>query len=197
MITIDDFIRFYFRLANKNLNFLGTHSENTTIISCDVAAQMDFKGQELELLRTGSLLHDIGKLFVPAEILNASRKLTDSEFELIKTHTVAGFNCFDFKVMPEIKTFCLLHHYRDGHGYPDFNLQKINIDKILIDILTIADSFSALVEPRIYKKSTSFLNALEILDNKDCKKNKGINLEILDVLKYLINSEKITLKDYF
>jgi putative nucleotidyltransferase with HDIG domain len=202
MITINEFLTFYFKLAEKNLNHLNTHSENTTVVSLALGAELNYKSAELKLLKYGALFHDIGKLFVPAQILNASRKLTVPEFELIKQHTVLGYEIlFYFNYFTDIKYFCLLHHFRDGNGYPselktDINLD-INIDNKLIDILTIADSFTAICEPRIYKYHNSLLDSFSIINNKNDKKNAGINFEILDILKYLIDNNKIILNSYF
>ena len=202
MITINEFLTFYFKFADKNLNHLNIHSENTAIISLSLAQQLNYKSAEIELLKYGSLFHDIGKLFLPAQILNASRKLTVHEFELIKQHTVLGYEILSyFNYFSDIKYFCLLHHFRDGNGYPlelktDISIDT-NIDNKLIDILTIADSFTAIVEPRIYKYHNSLLDSFKIINNRNDIKNAGINFEILDILKYLIDNNKIVLNNYF
>jgi HD-GYP domain-containing protein (c-di-GMP phosphodiesterase class II) len=68
-IDIDEFVNFYLKTVNRNLNFLGTHSENTAIVSVSLAKQMGFKCPDIKLLKYGSLLHDIGKLFLPADVV--------------------------------------------------------------------------------------------------------------------------------
>jgi HD-GYP domain-containing protein (c-di-GMP phosphodiesterase class II) len=198
-INLGEFVQFYLKVVNRNLNHLGIHSENAAIVSVALAKQMNFKCPEVKLLKYGSLLHDIGKLFVPAEILNSSRPLTYTEFEIIKTHTVAGYEALDnFKTIPkEIKLLAMKHHYRYGFGYPKHLIYDNGIDQTLIDILTIADSFSAIMEPRIYKKGVTELEAYEIMTDETNEKNKGLNQEVMDNLKYLVDKQKITLKEFF
>ncbi len=198
-IKADEFVKFYLKLVNRNLNHLGTHSENTAAVSLSLAKSMGYKAEGIKLLKYGALLHDIGKLFTPAEILNSSRALTSVEFEIIKTHTIFGYEVLEnFKSFPEeIKYFAVKHHYRRGFGYPNPLIYDNGVDQTLIDILTVADSFSAIMEPRVYKNNVSAGNTFEIMSDETNDKNKGLNKEVLEHLKYLINNGKINLKDFF
>ena len=198
-IKADDFVKFYLKLVNRNLNHLGTHSENTASVSLSLAKSMGYKAADIKLLKYGALLHDIGKLFTPAEILNSSRALTAVEFEIIKTHTLFGYEVLDnFTSFPnEIKYFAVKHHYRQGFGYPKPLIYDNGVDQILIDILTVADSFSAIMEPRVYKNNVSAENTFEIMNDETNEKNKGLNKDVIEHLKYLINDNKINLKDFF
>jgi putative nucleotidyltransferase with HDIG domain len=198
-IKADEFVKFYLKLVNRNLNHLGTHSENTASVSLSLAKSMGYKGDDIKLLKYGSLLHDIGKLFTPAEILNSSRALTSIEFEIIKTHTIYGYEVLEgFKSFPsDLKYFAVKHHYRQGFGYPKHLMYDNGVDQTLIDILTVADSFSAIMEPRVYKNNVSAKNTFEIMSDETNDKNKGLNKDVLEHLKYLIDNEKIDLKGFF
>ena len=198
-IKADEFVKFYLKLVNRNLNHLGTHSENTAAVSMALAKSMGYKTADINLLKYSALLHDIGKLFTPAEILNSSRALTSVEFEIIKTHTLFGYEVLkNFKSFPEeIKYFAVKHHYRRGFGYPNPLIYDNGVDQTLIDILTVADSFSAIMEPRIYKKPLNESQALAVINDPDNDKNAGLNLGVVEVLKYLVDNEKISLNSFF
>jgi HD-GYP domain-containing protein (c-di-GMP phosphodiesterase class II) len=137
--------------------------------------------------------------FTPAEILNAARQLSYTEFEIIKTHTIAGYEALDnFTNIPkEIKTLAIKHHYRNGFGYPQRIIYENGIDPILVDILTVADSFSAIMEPRVYKKTLNEFQTLEIIKDPGNEKNAGLNFEVLEILTYLVDNDRINLKCFY
>ena len=72
-ISLDEFVSFYFKLVNKNLNHLGQHSKNVQMVAELIAENLNVKLPERLILKYGALLHDVGKTFVPGDILNASR----------------------------------------------------------------------------------------------------------------------------
>ncbi len=198
-IDVEEFIKFYLAVANRNLNHLGRHSENVQIITDAIAKNTGIKPLERQILKYGALLHDIGKIFLPAEILNAGRTLTSVEFEIIKTHTMFGWNALDFfhSLPAEIKTFAMTHHHRNGHGYPKQFIHKVDTDTLLVDILTAADSFAAIMEPRVYKRPLNKAQALAVINDPDNDKNAGLNRGVLEVLKHLVDNEKISLNSFF
>ena len=198
-IDIEEFVKFYLTLVNRNLNHLGRHSENVQIISSGIAENFDVKPPERQILKYGALLHDIGKMSVPADILNTSRTLTSVEFEIIKTHTMSGWHTLNFfhGIPAEIKALALAHHHRNGHGYPKQFIYKIEIDPLLIDILTVADSFAALIEPRVYKKPLNETQALAVIIDPDNDKNAGLNRGVVEVLEYLVSNGKLSLNSFF
>ena len=86
-----------------------------------IADEMGVSGAELDRLRWAGLIHDVGKLRVPIEILNKPGKLTDAEFAIIKTHPVEGHRMLltGHDVDPLVLDVCLHHHEKtDGSGYP-------------------------------------------------------------------------------
>ncbi len=124
--------------------------------------------REIEALKAGALLHDIGKIGVPAYILNKPGKLTEHEFEQMKMHTIIGADMlsnidFRYPVVPIVRH----HHERwDGRGYPD----GLKGDEIPITarILTLVDTYDALRSDRPYKKAMTREETLAIL-----KSNSG------------------------
>ena len=198
-ISLDDFVKFYLTLVSNSLNHLNIHSVNTSHVSVELATQLGYSCRDLKLLEYGSILHDIGKLFVPVEILNKSRRLSAAEFELIKMHPVAGFEVLSkFASVPrEISVLAIKHHYRHGFGYPAEAAEVNGIDPVLVDILTVADSFSAIMEPRVYKDKIVAENAYGIMLDPANVRNKGMSEYVLDALGFLIEKDKLFLSDFF
>ncbi len=152
----------YIALELKNYVFLITHAINTTIIAIIGGRQFGLDEKELMLLGIAGLLHDIGMLKIPQNILNKKGKLTDEEYNIIKSHPIAAF-----KQMNKAKIFnkdvldAVLQHQEqfDGNGYP----RRIKGDKINIyaRILAIADSFEAQIAYRVYRKSKTGYSAMK------------------------------------
>jgi response regulator RpfG family c-di-GMP phosphodiesterase len=119
---------------------------------------------EAELIRLASPMHDIGKLAIPDEILNKPGKLTNEEFEVIKTHSVLGYDMLknsDKAIMKAAATIALEHHEKfDGTGYP-IGLRGDNIH-IYGRITAVADVFDALGSDRVYKKAWPLNDILEL-----------------------------------
>jgi diguanylate cyclase (GGDEF)-like protein/putative nucleotidyltransferase with HDIG domain len=120
---------------------------------------------EIEALKAGALLHDIGKIGVPAYILNKPGKLTEHEFEQMKMHTIIGADMlsnvdFRYPVVPIVRH----HHERwDGRGYPD-GLKEEDIP-ITARILTLVDNYDALRSDRPYKKGMTREEALAYIEH--------------------------------
>src|SRR5262249_23463537 len=118
---------------------------------------------EIEALKAGALLHDIGKIGVPAYILNKPGKLTEHEFEQMKMHTIIGADMlsnvnFRFPVVPIVRH----HHERwDGRGYPD-GLKGADIP-VTARILTLVDNYDALRSDRPYHKAISREQTLDYI----------------------------------
>lgn len=182
-IKIDEFIRFILKYMD-NWHFLGDHSRNVSDICLKIADRLGISGKDKEFLRYAALLHDIGKLYMPKEILFAPRRLTKNEFEIIKEHPRKGYELVkDIPALKYINIFILYHHHRHGNGYP--KEIELPVDSILLDILTVADSYCAIEEKRIYSEYKKMYGnkAVNILKNSNDEKNKGINLSIVEVLE--------------
>jgi len=127
--------------------------------------------------------HDVGKVGVPAEVLNKEGKLTKEEFDLIKKHPALSYEMLLEFVGKENAEYARWHHEKlDGSGYPD----GISGDMIPLEsrIMAVVDIFDALTTDRCYRSGFSFAKALEILDG-DADAGK-IDRDVLDVLKRMI-----------
>ena len=133
----------------------GNHVKRVAEYSKELALFYGLSKEEANLLKTASPMHDIGKVGIPDSILNKPGKLTDEEFEIMKTHSKLGFNMLRHSKRPILNAaaiIALTHHERwDGKGYPG----KIKGEKIPIfgRITAIADVFDALGSDRCYKKA--------------------------------------------
>jgi putative nucleotidyltransferase with HDIG domain len=139
------------------------HVLRVQIYASGVARLFGCDDAEIEALKAGALLHDIGKIAVPDYILNKPGKLTAAEFEQMKMHTIVGAQIlgrvdFDYPVVPIVRH----HHERwDGHGYPD-GLAGEDIP-LTARILTVVDCFDALREDRQYRRGLTRDEAIEFL----------------------------------
>lgn len=137
--------------------------------------------KQAELLKIASPMHDIGKLAIPDAILNKPGKLTDEEFEIMKTHAQKGYDMLCFSNRSILKTaaeIALTHHeWWNGNGYP----QKLKGTGIPLcgRIVAVADVFDALSHDRCYKKAWPINEVVEHM-----MKNKGVQFEakLVDLL---------------
>lgn len=127
------------------------HSLNVALICNIIGKWLGYNQKDLEVLTLCGLLHDLGKLMIPADIILKPARLTDDEFATIKTHTLRGYNLLkDKDIDVRIKNAALMHHERcDGSGYPSgFKADKIdNFAKLV----SIADVYDAMTCARVYR----------------------------------------------
>ncbi len=147
------------------------HISNVHTLSSGFAYHLGYKGKDLELIVTGSFFHDIGKIKVPDEILKKPGRLTQQEFEIIKRHTIWGYellNKFSFKRYAPI---ALYHHeFLDGSGYP-YGLKGENIPEEA-RIVQICDIYEALTGIRPYRNAEPPFSALSLIKEQFVVKNK-------------------------
>lgn len=128
------------------------HSIRVSEYSVAIAKQIGYSEEEQENLRKAALLHDIGKIGIPDNILNKPGKLTDEEYATMKTHVLVGGEILkDFSLIPHIQEGAMYHHERyDGKGYCK-GLSGENIPEYA-RIIGIADAFDAMTSNRVYRK---------------------------------------------
>jgi len=147
------------------------HSVNVMLYCLRYARQCNFAYKDLKIFGLMGLLHDIGKVRLPDNILTAPRKLTEQEFEEIKNHTRYGWEILrQSKLNSKIQVAALTHHERsDGSGYPNGLIsRKISLES---KALAIADVYEALTNWRPYKVPVPPLVALDII-KKDVLQKK-------------------------
>lgn len=140
------------------------HSVNVAILSVLTGMGLGFKKPMLRELAAAGLLHDIGKINVPAEIMEKAGPLTEEEYELVKKHTEFGYEKIknNISVSSKTKMGVYMHHENvNGTGYP----MGLSGDQIYIfaKIIHIADVYDAITSERVYKKAQSPGEAVEFL----------------------------------
>ena len=145
------------------------HQRKVSILASSIAREMGISGEEIEGLRLGSSIHDVGKISVPAEILNKPTRLTPIEFALIKTHPQVGYGIVKGIEFPwPIREIVLQHHERmDGSGYP----QGLKANEIRFEarIVAVADVVEAMSSHRPYRAALGVEKALEEIAEKKGK----------------------------
>ncbi len=139
------------------------HSERVSELSYKMARHLKLDQETSQTIKKGALLHDIGKIGVRDSALLKKGKLTDEEFEEIKSHTTSGFNiCKDMMTFQPFLNIIRNHHEKlDGTGYPDgLKGGQIPID---VQIVSIADVYDALTSIRIYRDALPFEKAYQIM----------------------------------
>jgi putative nucleotidyltransferase with HDIG domain len=148
-------------------DYTAFHSRSVVELVAEVADELNIPKTDRQMLEFAALLHDVGKIAIPKEILNKPAKLTDEEFELIKTHTIEGQQLLDrvgglMSRVGEIVRSC--HERWDGRGYPD-GLRGGEIP-LAARIVFCCDAYNAMTTDRPYRKAMSRDAALaEIRDN--------------------------------
>jgi putative nucleotidyltransferase with HDIG domain len=139
------------------------HCERVAFFACVLADSAGFNSRSLFWFRIGALLHDIGKIIVPTEVLNKAGKLTDEEWVIMKRHPEAGLELVaDIDFPGDITAIIRNHHERwDGTGYPD-GLKGENIP-FAARILCVADVYDALTTTRSYRPGLTHARAAEIM----------------------------------
>lgn len=162
-------------LSNKNVlvslvdiksmdNYTYQHCVNVAILSLVLGIKYGLPRTDLLNLCIGALIHDVGKIFIPKEIITKKGPLTFDEYELVKSHSKKGYDYISkqYNIKTASKLIVLQHHERvDGYGYPSNLLPKdINL---LSKIVAIADVYDALTSDRSYRRAMCPSDALEYI----------------------------------
>lgn len=158
--------------------------------------------EEIEKIANSAILHDVGKISTPDQILNKPGRLTDEEFEIMKQHTVRG--CEILKNIPHILDkglyhysydICRHHHERwDGRGYPD-HLSGDDIS-IWAQVVSVVYEYDALTSERVYKKAFSHEKAVDMIVNGECGTFNPKVLEAFHACMDKINKKKKSRKSH-
>lgn len=148
---IEQTMKTFIQFIDAKDEYTRGHSARVAIYAKSLAKELGYNEKRQREIYYMGLMHDIGKLTVPDEILNKSSKLNDDEWEIIKLHTTNGARLLkDFTILPELKDAVLYHHERyDGKGYVH-NLKGEEIP-LCARIICVADSFDAMHTNRCYR----------------------------------------------
>ena len=166
------------------------HQQRVSDLARAISTEMGLSADQRDFIRTASAIHDIGKISIPAEILSKSTKLTDMEFNLIKTHAQSGHDILkDIEFPWPVADVVLQHHERmDGSGYP----QGLKGNDIFLEarIMAVADVVEAMASHRPYRPSLGIDCALD-----EISRNKGIlyDADVVDACLKLFQEKGYTL----
>ena len=137
------------------------HSLNVSLICNIFAGWLKLSHEETRILTLAGLLHDIGKMLIPKEIITKPDKLSDEEFKIVKTHAIKGYQAIkDSSVDIRVKYAALMHHERcDGSGYPN-GFVTDQIDNYA-KIVAIADVYDAMTSNRRYRNAICPFDVVE------------------------------------
>ena len=159
--NLDKTMRYQLDVLGSLDFFTRRHSENVANLTCRICEYLHFNQNFIIYCTICAYLHDIGKLFIPASILNKPDRLTDEEFEIMKTHTTLGYEmCMkDLKLRPYAIGALDHHEALNGSGYPN-GITKIPMEA---QIIRIADEYDAIVTKRQHKTHVNISETLKEL----------------------------------
>ncbi|MET4001122.1 HD domain-containing phosphohydrolase [Marinobacterium sp. MBR-109] len=150
--------------VEKRDPYTAGHQSRVADLAAAIGAEMGLEEGRLEGLRLGAMIHDIGKIYLPAEIINRPGRLSNVEFELIKTHAQVGYDIIKHVNFPwPVADMILQHHERlDGSGYP----QGLKGDEIITEarIIAVADVVEAINSHRPYRPAVGLDAALQEIE---------------------------------
>lgn len=162
--TLIDTIRAMAHAVEQRDPYTAGHMQRVAEVAALIAREIGWDEERILGLRLGALIHDVGKIYVPAEILSRTGKLSDAEFSIIKAHPAVGFEIIkevDFP-WPVAKMIHQHHEHLDGSGYPN----RLQGAEIVMEarILTVADVLEAINSHRPYRPALGMSAALEELN---------------------------------
>ncbi len=157
-----------------------SHCTNVALLNGLMGKWLNLPDKDIETLTLGGLLHDVGKTKIPSYILNAPRKLTPEEFEIVKMHSQFSYEmlCDNPNVSESVAGIARWHHEKmNGQGYPDGLLGE-NIP-LFARITSVSDVYDALVSKRCYKDAVT---PFEVLDMLNESKFSDLDFSLVKVL---------------
>jgi putative two-component system response regulator len=154
------------RVVEARSPYTHGHSERVMHSCLTLADAVGIDAHNREVLRKGALLHDIGKISIPDDILNKPGRLTDEEYDVIRAHPLTGAHIVERLLsMREALPLIRWHHERlDGKGYPD-GIGGADIPR-LVRILSVCDIYDSLASDRPYRSSMAHHRCMEILEEE-------------------------------
>ena len=160
---VGEITKAFARTIDMKDHYTNGHSSRVANYTAMLTRELGYDEETVERYFNIALLHDIGKIGVPSSVLNTPGRLTDEEFDTIKSHTSLGHRVLkDISIMPELATGAWAHHERpDGKGYPR-GLKGDEIPRVA-QIIAVADTFDAMYSDRPYRKRMNFDKVVSII----------------------------------
>lgn len=163
VIFISEITEAFAKIIDMRDHYTSGHSARVAKYTTMLARELGCDADTTEKYYRIALLHDIGKIGIPTEVLNKPGKLSDEEYEIIKSHAQKGYDALkNISIMPELAIGAGAHHERpDGKGYP----KGLKGDEIpfVAQIIAVADTFDAMYSNRPYRNRMKFDRAVEII----------------------------------
>ena len=160
---IREIVLSFAKVIDMKDSYTNGHSTRVAEYTAMLAKELGCDEDTIEKYYNIALLHDIGKIGIPPEVLNKPGKLSDTEFNIIKSHSALGYEALkNISIMPELAVGAGMHHERpDGKGYPK-GLKEDKISRVA-QIIAVADTFDAMYSDRPYRKRMNFDKAVSIM----------------------------------
>jgi PAS domain S-box-containing protein/putative nucleotidyltransferase with HDIG domain len=164
--VLEDVVLTLSSIVEKRDPYTAGHQHRVADLACAIAGELNLPEVQIEGIRVAGIIHDIGKINVPAEILSKTGRLSDAEFNIIKTHAQVGKEILEPINFPwPVAQVVHQHHERlNGTGYP----QGLSAEKIILEakIIAVADVVEAMASHRPYRPALGIDKALEEISNK-------------------------------
>ena len=190
--TLQETVNALGRASEKRDPYTAGHQQRVALLACAVAHAMGLEDERIEGIRVAALLHDLGKIYIPAEILSKPAKLTEMEFGIMKTHPEVGWDIIRSVPFPwPVADMVHQHHERlDGSGYP----KGLTGDEILLEsrIIAVADVVEAMSSHRPYRAALGMNRALE-----EVARGRGehYDADVVDTVLELVESGGFSFED--
>ena len=189
--TLNDAINAMVKIVETRDPYTAGHQQNVADLATAIAREMKLDDIRIDRLRTAAVIHDIGKMYIPSDILSKPGKLSEIEYNLIKTHPHYGYEIVkDMDFHCSVAQAILQHHERlDGSGYPG----GIKGDEIILEakILVVADVVEAMAADRPYRPAQGLNKALEEIS---INKGKLYDPAVADACQELFKSGRFSFK---
>lgn len=187
----EEIIISFSKVIDAKDGYTNGHSQRVATYTREIAIALNFDEFDVMTAYGVALLHDVGKIGIPDEVLNKNSKLTDEEYNLMKSHADIGAEILqNIKSMPDIEIGAKYHHERyDGNGY-GHRLKGEDIP-LIARMICVADAFDAMYSSRVYRKNIGLSSAIQEL-----KDNRGTQFDPMIVDKFVELIENGILDEY-
>lgn len=168
------------------------HCVNVALISRIIAIWLKYSDEDVDAVTLGGLLHDIGKVMIPQEVITKPGRLTPTEYALVQTHPIHGYNILKNQNIDErVKLCALMHHERcDGKGYP-YQHGFAEIDP-LARIVAIADVYDAMTSNRVYRAGLCPYDVISLFEeSKNSYDPRVLDVVLERIANSYINNEVV------
>jgi PAS domain S-box-containing protein/putative nucleotidyltransferase with HDIG domain len=166
------------------------HQMRLAILICQVGGELGIANDRMEWLRLGALLHDVGKLAVPYELLNKTGKLNDVEFTIVRLHAKRGIELLGSTNVPPIVNDMILHHHErlDGSGYPHgLTAGDLTMETRILSVCDVADS---MISHRSYRPAMAREKVADVLVQG---KGTKFDADVVECVLGMLNSKEFGL----